>query len=299
VRYESGPALRDAIEQRLKGWAGDESARIARFRKRITFERFLARLTEVAPGAWVVKGGFALDLRLHDQARATKDLDIEWRSAESELLEALLSAAEYDAGDFFDFQVERVGVPEDPLGGSHRFRLTASLAGRRFETVLLDAGFQTGPEPDTEQLTSQLLEFAELDPVRVEAIPLEQHLAEKVHAYTRLYGGSHPSTRTKDLVDIVLIATLYELDGRQLVQRLEATFDLRATHILPGRLPSPPEDWGKPYASLAAAIGIDVDLGLGYRRAVALLDPILSQEVGSAHWDPSQQQWGPVSTDAP
>jgi len=38
--------------------------RIARERKRVAFDRLLARLIAVAPGRWILKGGFALDLRL-------------------------------------------------------------------------------------------------------------------------------------------------------------------------------------------------------------------------------------------
>lgn len=46
-------------------------------------------------------GGFALDLRLAERARATKDIDIDWQAAEEELLDALIDAAAYAAGDFF------------------------------------------------------------------------------------------------------------------------------------------------------------------------------------------------------
>jgi len=37
---------------------------VSRLRKRIVFERLLARLVVHAPGEWVLKGGFALELRL-------------------------------------------------------------------------------------------------------------------------------------------------------------------------------------------------------------------------------------------
>lgn len=35
----------------------------------------LARLVERVPGAWIIKGGYALQLRLGDAARMTKDID--------------------------------------------------------------------------------------------------------------------------------------------------------------------------------------------------------------------------------
>ena len=46
--------------------------------------------------------------------------------------------------------------------------------------------------------TSHSLAFAGIEPLAVPAIPIPQHLAEKVHAYTRTYGQSRkPSTRPR------------------------------------------------------------------------------------------------------
>lgn len=130
MKYRDETAFRQALQQRLKDRADGDGALLVRNRKRIAFDRLLARLLAVAQEQWVLKGGFALDLRLATRARSTKDVDIEWRGEETELLDVLLDAANYDAGDFFKFAIERAGVPEDRLGGSHRFRVSASLAGR-------------------------------------------------------------------------------------------------------------------------------------------------------------------------
>ena len=112
-----------------------------------------------------------------------------------------------DAGDFLDFSIECAGTPEDRLGGSHRFRVAASLGGRPFEAFPLDVGLRRGPDPGAETLiVPNLLAFAGVEPVSVPTIPLELQAAEKLHAYTRTYGGSRSSTRAKDLVDLALIA---------------------------------------------------------------------------------------------
>lgn len=68
MRYGDAAAFRQALEQRLRTRAAGDGARLARDRKRVAFERLLARLNEVAPGNWLLKGGFALDLRLADRA---------------------------------------------------------------------------------------------------------------------------------------------------------------------------------------------------------------------------------------
>ena len=97
--------------------------------------------------------------------------------------------------------MERAGKPEDLLGGSHRFRVGASLAGRPFETFLLDVGFRDAPTHIEYLTTPGTLTFAGIEPVTVAAAPLELHVAEKLHAYTRVYEGSRASMRAKDLID--------------------------------------------------------------------------------------------------
>ncbi len=73
MRYRDAAAFRQALEQRLKDRAGGDGARLARDRERVAFDRLLARLLAVAPGQWLLKGGFALDLRLATRARSTRD----------------------------------------------------------------------------------------------------------------------------------------------------------------------------------------------------------------------------------
>src|SRR5579864_6824143 len=86
--------------------------------------------------------------------------------------------------------------------------------------------------------TSEFLSFADIEPVAIPALPITQHLAEKVHAYTRAYGPSgEQSTRPKDLVDILLIAGSEEIDAASLREALERTFTSRKRQALPPSLP--------------------------------------------------------------
>jgi hypothetical protein len=118
VRYGDAAAFRQALEQRLRTRAAGEGARLARNRKRVAFERLLARLTEVAPGAWLLKGGFAFDLRLADRARATRDVDLDWQADEEELAETLIEAAGVSGDDFFTFGIERTGMAPERLAAA-------------------------------------------------------------------------------------------------------------------------------------------------------------------------------------
>jgi hypothetical protein len=183
-------------------------------------------------------------------------------------------------------------MPPERLGGSHRFRVTASLAGRLFETFLLDIGLRSSLVEEHDMLTTpDLLSFAEIEPVKVPAVPLERHLAEKVHAYTRRYRDDQASSRVKDLIDIVLISELASFDFERLRDVIARTFGERETHELPDSLPAPPSEWAPPYRTLADEVGLDPDLTAGHRVAAHFLDPVLAAEAGLSRWDAETNEW--------
>jgi hypothetical protein len=142
MRYATPAAFRTALEARLLVHSKATSLTLDRLRKQVVFERLLARLLVAAPGRWVLKGGFALDLRLGTRARPTKDLDLARGDAVEQATADLLAAQAVDLGDYFVFTVERSEELDDVLeGAAVRYRVTASLAGRRFEQVVVDVGF--------------------------------------------------------------------------------------------------------------------------------------------------------------
>jgi Nucleotidyl transferase AbiEii toxin, Type IV TA system len=76
VKYDIPTALRMALEDRFRLQAKDPATSIDRLRRRVMFERIIARLECAEPGLWVLKGGMALEVRLQDDARLTKDVDV-------------------------------------------------------------------------------------------------------------------------------------------------------------------------------------------------------------------------------
>lgn len=290
MRYESAARFRQALEQRLGDRTKATGASLVRLRKTVVFERLLARLVAVALGRWVLKGGLALDFRLKDRSRTTKDMDLVRHDDEEAAVADLIEAASRDLGDFFAFSVEgRVRLGEDEAAAV-RCRIRAELGGRLFENVVVDMGF-SDPLCWAPELIrgSDLLEFAGIDPVEVPVIPLEQQVAEKVHAYTRSYRGQ-PSSRARDLVDLVLIKKLVGLDGERLREALRGTFEGRQQHAMPRSLPPPPAEWSVAYRKLAIEVALDTDLAAGHREAAALLDPVLGG-LDSQHWDAAKGRW--------
>lgn len=299
MSYETARALRTALEQRLKSRAtsgeGLDAALLNRLRKRVAFERYLARLRAVAPEGWVLKGGFALEVRLGDIARATKDIDVDWELAEDEALELLRRAAAHDIGDFFRFEIEKAELPPNVEGQGQRWRLVAELDGREFETALVDVGVGIEPLFDVSELSlPTALDFAGERAVEIPALRLEQHLAEKAHAYTRRYGtGAAPSSRVKDLVDIALVATTLALEAAPFRSALVETFARRATHELPATLPAPPANWQRGWRGFADEVPIPKELRAGHELAASLIDPALADRA-SGRWSPDSLSWAGV-----
>ena len=76
MSYQTGQAFRRALEARLLNQSIQGAVSLVRLRKLVAFDRFLARLLAVRPDGWMLKGGLALQLRLGQRARTTKDIDV-------------------------------------------------------------------------------------------------------------------------------------------------------------------------------------------------------------------------------
>jgi hypothetical protein len=116
-------------------------------------------------------------------------------------------------------------------------------------------------------------------------VPLERQIAEKLHAYTRRYGDDQPSSRARDLIDIVLMSELASFEFERLRDVIVHLFEARATHDIPSSMPAPPLEWSVPYRALAEEVGLDPDLSVGHSLAATFLDPILAAEPSTTHWD--------------
>lgn len=178
-------------------------------------------------------------------------------------------------------------------GVAVRYHVTAQVDGRRFEDVTVDVGFADLPAFKPEVVRGpDLLNFASIPPAEVPTLPLEQHVAEKVHAYTRIYVGGQTSTRVKDLVDLAAIAGLFPFEAERLRMALHGTFGVRDTHALPPMLLPPPNQWSTAYQRMAVEVGLDPVLSVGYEQVRTFLGPILSGTVpNDARWDPARQCW--------
>jgi predicted nucleotidyltransferase component of viral defense system len=294
VKYASARAFEAALSAVLRRRTPSRAnSEFQRLRRSVAFDRLLARLTRVDSDNWLLKGGVALEYRMPAEARATTDIDLSARGDVSIFVKSLTDATETDLGDYFEFVFTREPFrPIDDLPTTYRFSLEARLNARRFERLTLDVGFADPWLGIAEQLAApDLLSFAGIEPITVKAIPIAQHLAEKVHAYTREYGREN--TRVKDLVDIVLLSSHRPIDGTLLRAAFDGVFEARETHGLPRALPVPPQGWAAPYGVLAEPLGIESNLSASHAMAAAFLDPVLAEphSVQGLAWDPKSRSW--------
>lgn len=286
-----------ALERRLLKMSEETGLPLTRLRKAVVFERMLARLVRTDRDQWVLKGAVALEFRKKIKTRTTKDLDLAYAQAADDALAALRAAAGQDPGDGFVFAVERAAEISEDDPGTLRFLLRAELAGRIFEEIRVDVAFGDPLIGTPEQLTGPgLMAFAGIAAPVIPALPLEQHVAEKVHAYTRTYGRGQPSSRSKDLVDLVLIGSFSRLDANRVRTALHGIFTARATHPLPTALPAPPASWSMSYRRMAAEVGLGEELLAGHALAARLVNPVLQGKVKGGRWDPAGFAWSASTT---
>ena len=261
-RFTNASAFKASLEDRLKRTAAERGIPLNTLRLKFVMERLLARLFAIADPPWLLKGGYAMELRYRPRARTTRDLDLSIENPTAAataparlavVREELQTAAEIDLGDYlrFTIAVAQTELQGAPLGGA-RFPCEATLAGKLYGRFHLDVGLGDASTGAPERLTGDtLLEFAGIPPAVVLAVPKSQQFAEKIHAYTFPW-KDRTNTRTKDLVDIALfIQTAALPEPAELRAALAATFGRRRTHPLPDQLPQPPATWDADYMAMA------------------------------------------------
>ena len=275
-QYTNAANLRRAIEERIVQASKKEDGDIQKLRRQVAFDRLLARLFIADPTPWVLKGGYAMQLRTPD-ARVTKDIDLAIRDGKllsddrakqnMAIHEMLLEKSEVDLKDFFSFNISEPVMDLDaaPYGGA-RFHIEARIDGRTFEKFHLDIGIGDVWIEPLEQLSPRgWLDFAGIASKAYPSIPKEQQFAEKIHAYTVPRPEGTTNSRTKDLVDMILLISANEMDITKLVLAIRATYERRATHSLSKTIPKPPSTWVTPFERMAVECNIIADLNSAYQ----------------------------------
>ncbi len=275
--YKTAGAFRAALEARLQSRAHDERTDLQRLRRQVAFDRLLARLfpkRSEAKYPWILKGGYAIELRIR-AARTTKDIDLTLYDGSrlskdpgerrNQVRAMLQESASIEFKDYFEFLIGQASENLDgaPEGGS-RYPVEARMDGREFARFHVDVGIGDEVlEPVDVVEGRDWLGFAGITPPSVPVISREQQFAEKLHAYS-LPRGERVNTRTKDLIDMLLLIEQGNLDNRRVASAIATTFEKRATHDVPRKLEPPPAEWKPTFEALAGECGLKTNLSDGF-----------------------------------
>jgi predicted nucleotidyltransferase component of viral defense system len=266
MRYQTDTAFRTALEERLRQRAEQDGEPILRVRKRLAFERCMVRLQEGENSPWVLKGGFALELRLGNMARMTKDLDLtadlgffsDETASMPRLHDQLRGDLKRDNEDRFVFSVAEGSEEELPTQGvkNYRFSVQARLDGRIFERITVDVVVGDPLIPPLEEVKgSDLLSFAGVSVPIIRVTSRAQHFAEKIHALTRPF-DERINTRVKDLADLMLFAEHGLPRAADVKVAVKEIFVNRKTHEIPANIEIPPATWARSYSAMASQLNL-------------------------------------------
>lgn len=290
--YGSPDAFRRALTDRLRAVARESRWDLAQLQRQMAYDRLLERLYFVDDG-WIVKGAAAL-LAREIGVRASIDIDV-YRAKALEVAEAELREAAFrDIGDWFRFEVG----PSQPAGdGSPAVRLpVVAYVGQaewvRFHVDLVGSDIvMTGTPEDVPPLARVAIPDVEQHGYR--AYPLVDHIADKIASMFQRYGrDQHPSTRYRDLVDLVSIigGATVEAQAQTIALRSE---EQRRRITLPDRFDVPARaSWEAGYAREAERSLLPYAKTLDEALAAVrpFVDPLLD---GSARgsWDRASGRW--------
>src|SRR5438876_2842439 len=119
-KFGSATAFKASLEAHLRKRAEEGNLPLSTLQLKSVIERLLARLFRDPQPPWLLKGGFAMDLRFRPRARTTKDVDLavslvgvkagtDFRAA---LRDRLQEAVDADLGDYLTYQI---GEPKQEL----------------------------------------------------------------------------------------------------------------------------------------------------------------------------------------
>ena len=225
---------------------------------------------------FTVKGGVALELRLRDRARATKDIDVVLHDRDADLVRALERAAV--AGDDQGFAFRRKGEPIYLDNGTVSMELAVTYRGGTWTSITVDVARAEPGESEVELVPAIALgeAFGVTGPAELPCLPLRLHVAQKLHGMTLPPRSGKRNERFRDLVDLLLLEELVP-DDAGLREACEAVFRARGTHDWPPPLDDVPAHWVEPFARLARELELPVtDADDAMARVRAFVDRIRS-----------------------
>jgi hypothetical protein len=291
--YATATSIWAAARDRAKTAAKRSGRPANEILRQFTFHRMLARVFADPDSHWTLKGGTALLARVED-ARHSRDVDLLARAdVIDDAVEQFGDAISRDLRDHFTFaitKVRHIGAADQQAGVLGRsLTITPAVGAKKLDPFPVDLvmGSLMTAEPETLVARPPIeLPGLELPPFRL--YPAVDHVADKVCATESEYRGG-PSTRIRDLVDLVVIARtqamrLSSLRSAIVQERAHRRLHPRDTFQIP-------DGWSMSYPAAASATPL-CD-GVSFDAATALVTRLVNPAIACS-WD--EATWNPIAT---
>jgi hypothetical protein len=296
--YPNPSAFKEALKHRIKKKANKRGMLYPRCRQLVLFDRFAKRLYDACGEDIILKGGFVVELRTQ-MARTTQDVDAHiFGNIEDHIAQIREVGQKQQRDDYLTFELDDPDEIQEHVGEqivyqAKRIGVQAKIARKDFgEPFHLDVstGDALVNSPDS-LLGLEILEFADIPPVEHTVYPPETHVAEKLHAWTLPRDGK-TNSRTKDLVDIGLLARTTDFRLAPLIQAVDQTFQLRDTHLVPDNIPDYPESWVHNFERMKEEAPLPWEtLSEAYNLVDSFLQPVFVGSHETLKWKSSSTTW--------
>lgn len=253
------PTTKARLERLVTDWQKSSGQPVARLNLRIAAMMIAGALARVVGpddrAAFAIKGGMAMELRLGDRARATRDIDLILRD-DTDRLADLLDAGLGEPYNGFAFRRREIG--DHPVRSDvKRVEVQVIFARKVLCTPKLEiAPAETGHE-EFAALPGARLDAVGLDgPELVQVLATPWQIAQKLHAVTESYPAGRENPRVRDLVDLQLLEAT-DPNIRKVRDACEQIFASRGQHPWPPDLAIPPS-WTAGYEAIATALAFPV-----------------------------------------
>lgn len=292
--YSSPKALEMAVKEAAGRSPMDTNRAIAGF----YFHRLLCRVFSDLDSPFILKGGLGVLARTTD-ARYTRDIDLTTNSLDIDAaVDELKTLALKDLDDFVSFGY--IGCnpikAEDEYREGRTVTFDVFLGAKKVQTVSVDLvtdKIDCG-EPDR-VLPADRVELAGIESCDYLVYPVERAVADKVCGITERH-GDRPSSRVKDLVDIVVYARniAFEFDALSAALKTE----LSARRLALCRTFDVPQEWddvqARQFKKLTERAGIPDSFHDIHNAEVLvkkLIEPCLSGQTDLNVWNTEALAW--------
>lgn len=296
--YKSAAAVESAIRDAARrAFAADNSMTTQDRIRQEYFRRFLSRVfSEHDESEWLLKGGTGVLARVASGRRTT---DVDLFRANKTLdgaLAEMIRLADIDLGDYFRFVYTKhravLGGDQQTYTEGYSVDFDVYIGADRKEPLHVDlvVGVIVTDEV-TIAAPANRLDLPRLPSNDYRLYPVVDQVADKVCATMAEYSG-RPSSREKDLVDLVVLAKTQIVNADALRRAIRAEARVRSlTQFTELTIPS---TWGRAYANEAKVVPYCAEyrtVDLASELMQAFIDPVLRGETSGLVWSPESLTW--------